>query len=141
MRDDVVLPVLLGSARRAYGQAIRHALTEAGFDDLPPRSAFVLGAIRRGETSASSLAQGMATSKQAASQLLDTLVARGYVDRVPDEQDRRRVTLTLTDRGRGAAVEVRDAIEGVDARLVDAVGADDLAVLRRSLTVLCELQP
>ena len=33
--DDVVMPAMLESARRTYGMAIRRALLDAGFDDVP----------------------------------------------------------------------------------------------------------
>jgi DNA-binding MarR family transcriptional regulator len=137
--EDVVLPVLLGAARRSYGLAINQALEAAGFDDMPRRGSFVIGSVRRGGSLAmGDLAAGLSMSKQAASQLVDALVTRGYLDRSPDQVDRRRMSVVLTERGREAEVEIRTAVERMDAALVTEVGERALADARRVLGVLVE---
>ena len=45
------------------------------------------------------LTRELGISKQAVSQLIDTMVMRGYLERTPDTEDRRRMLLTLTPRG------------------------------------------
>jgi DNA-binding MarR family transcriptional regulator len=75
-------------------------------------------------------------SKQAAGQLVDVLVVRGYLDRFPDPDDRRRMTVALTERGRAAAAAARTAIERVDADLAARVGAEHLAHARATLAAL-----
>jgi DNA-binding MarR family transcriptional regulator len=137
--DDVVLPALLGAARRPYGTAINRALEAAGFDDLPRRGSFVIGSVERGGLAMSSLAGAMGMSKQAASQLVDTLVTRGYLDRSPDVADRRRMSVTLTERGQAAAVEIRTAVAQVDAALVAAVGEQAVTKARHVLGALIDL--
>jgi DNA-binding MarR family transcriptional regulator len=139
--EELVLPVLLAEARRTYGSAIRRALAAAGFDDMPRAGARVVGGIARGGgTPLREVAVAQAVSKQAASQLVDTLVTRGYVVRVPDEDDRRRLSIALTDRGMAAAVEMRSAVEAVDAAFEAAVGAEEVARVRAALGALVELQ-
>jgi DNA-binding MarR family transcriptional regulator len=136
---DVALPALLGAGRRPYGRAINAALEAAGFDDLPRRGSFVIGSVERGGLAMSSLAGAMGMSKQAASQLVDTLVTRGYLDRSPDPVDRRRMTVALTERGQAAAVEIRSAVASVDAALTAIVGEPAIAQARRVLGVLSGL--
>ncbi len=136
---DVVMSPLLAAARNTYIGAVRRALEAAGLGDLPRRGPFVLGAVaNRGSTLVEAVA-GLHISKQAASQLIDLLVMRGYLDRSPDPDDRRRVIITLTDRGRAAALETGEAIAAVDAVLVARVGADTVASLRAGLGALVEL--
>lgn len=137
--DDVVFPALLGAARRPYGVAINQALEAAGFDDLPRRGSFVIGSVERGGLPMGSLAGAMGMSKQAASQLVDTLVTRGYLDRSPDVADRRRMSVTLTERGSAAAVEIRAAVARVDAALTAAVGEQAVIEARRVLGALIDL--
>jgi DNA-binding MarR family transcriptional regulator len=137
--EDVTLPPLLGAARRTYTTAIRAALFDAGFDDMPRSGGSVIGRIARQGRKLGDVAAELAVSKQAASQLVDTLVARGYVERSPDPDDRRRVTVGLTERGRAAAAEIRRAIEGVDAELATKVDGDDLARTRATLGILAEM--
>jgi len=138
--EELVLPVLLAEARRTYGAAIRRALAAAGFDDMPRAGARVVGGIaRHGGAPLREVAVAQAVSKQAASQLVDTLVTRGYVVRVPDPGDRRRVSIALTDRGEAAAAEIRSAVEAVDAAFEQAVGRDQVARVRAALGALVAL--
>ena len=138
--EELVLPVLLAEARRTYGAAIRRALAAAGFDDMPRAGARVVGGIaRHGGAPLRDVAVAQAVSKQAASQLVDTLVTRGYVVRVPDPGDRRRVSIALTDRGEAAAAEIRSAVEAVDAAFEQAVGRDQVARVRAALGALVAL--
>ncbi|HEY2689815.1 MAG TPA: MarR family transcriptional regulator [Streptosporangiaceae bacterium] len=139
--DEVAFPALLRAARRTYGSAVRAALAEAGCDDMPRNGSYLVGAIDRTGAPLSQIITELAVSKQAAGQLVDTLVARGYLDRSPDPDDRRRLTITLTERGHAAAATVRAAVEQVDAGLLDAVGADYVAHARATLGALAQAGP
>ncbi|HEY7362013.1 MAG TPA: MarR family transcriptional regulator [Streptosporangiaceae bacterium] len=136
--DEVPFPALLRAARTAYGAAIRAALADAGCDDMPRNGSYVIGAIARTGASLSQIITGLGVSKQAAGQLVDTLVTRGYLDRSPDPEDRRRLTVTLTERGHAAAAVIRSVIERVDADLAGRVGAEHLAHTRATLAALIE---
>jgi DNA-binding MarR family transcriptional regulator len=81
------------------------SLDAAGHDDIPKNGLYVIGGLAR-ETGAhplSELIEELRLSKQAAGQLVDTLVTRGYLKRDVDSEDRRRLTIALTARGRAAA--------------------------------------
>ena len=136
--DEIVLPVLLGAARRTYGSAIRDALLQVGCDDVPRLGARVLGALAR-DSSVSDIAELCGVSKQAPSQLVDTLLMRGYLSRTPDEMDRRRVNLRLTARGEEAAAVVARAVADVDAAITERVGAAALVQARVVIAELVEL--
>lgn len=125
--EEVHIPSLLRAARGAYGDSIRLGLAAEGFDDVPRNGPFVLGALARGEVSAVELSRWMGLSKQAVSQLLDTLVLRGYVTREVNPDDRRRLSLALTERGRAAAEVTRDEVEAVDEELRRRLTPDELA--------------
>jgi DNA-binding MarR family transcriptional regulator len=77
-------------------------------------------------------------SKQAAGQLVDTLVLRGYLERTPDAEDRRRLTISLTPRGDAAAAVARRAIASVDAAVQEHVGAADVTCTRQTLAAVME---
>jgi DNA-binding MarR family transcriptional regulator len=138
--EAVVLPALLRAARGSYGHAIRASLAEAGFADVPRNGAFVLGGIVNQGVSAGDLVRQLGVSKQAASQLIDTLVVRGYLNRSPDQEDRRRVTLEATERGRAAAAAVRAAVVSVDEELAGLLTAGQLAGLRAGLVALIDIR-
>ena len=138
--DDVVIPALLRAARGAYGHAIRDRLVAAGFDDVPRNGAHILGGMGNHGVPASDLIRQLGVTKQAASQMIDTLVVRGYVTRETDSEDRRRLTLELTDRGRAAAGAVRAGVLAVDAELTKRLSPAGIAGLRDGLVALCEIR-
>lgn len=139
--ETVVIPALLRHARTAYGSAMRAALAEAGCSDMPKDGMYVVGglALGGGEVPLSKLIGELGVSKQSAGQLVDTLVLRGYLERAANPDDRRRVSITLTERGRGAAAAQAAAREKVDAALLERVGADCVMEMRRALAVLCNM--
>jgi DNA-binding MarR family transcriptional regulator len=134
--DDLGFPALLRAARSTYGAAIRSALTEVGCDDLPRNGAYVIGGIARTGSPLSEIIQELGVSKQAAGQLVDTLVMRGFLDRAPDPEDRRRMTVTLTERGRMAASVVRAAVDEVDSEVTSRVGVEYVTHARATLAAL-----
>jgi DNA-binding MarR family transcriptional regulator len=138
---EVSLPALLRSARAAYGTAIRSALAEAGCDDVPRNGIYVISAIARTGAPLSDIIQWMGVSKQAAGQLVDVLVIRGFLGRSVDPEDRRRLTITLTDRGEAIAEVIRGAVDAVDAALAERVGADYVAHTRATLASLATGAP
>jgi DNA-binding MarR family transcriptional regulator len=135
---EVAFPALLRAARTAYGSAIRAALAEVGCDDVPRNGSYVIGAIARTGAPLSMIIKELGVSKQAAGQLVDTLVTRGYLDRSADPEDRRRLTITLTERGHAAAAVIRSAVERVDAGVVSRVGPEYVAHARATLAALIE---
>jgi DNA-binding MarR family transcriptional regulator len=136
--QDVAFPALLRAAQATYRTAIRANLAAGGFDDLPRNGAFVLGAIARTGAPLSEVIADLGRSKQATGQLVDTLVARGYLDRAVDPDDRRRLTVSLTERGTAAAGSVRAAVDGLDAELAQQVGAAAVAQMRATLGALVD---
>src|ERR1700691_3320339 len=131
--EDVVIPALLRAARGSYSQAINAKLEAAGFGDLPRNGAFVLGGMGNHGGTAADMVRGLGVTKQAASQLIDTLVLRGYLTRQVNPDDRRRMTVALTDRGRAAATAVRSGVESIDAELARMISPAELAGLRAGL--------
>lgn len=141
--EELVLPVLLAEGRVTYGRAIRAGYAEAGFDDIPKLGPRLLGGMLRFGGSvggASDVARDFHVSKQAASKLIDTLVVRGYIERGEDPEDRRRLSLELTDRGRAAAEVGWEETERIDRELEEKVGAEAVFQLRRTLGALVSLR-
>jgi DNA-binding MarR family transcriptional regulator len=138
--NEDLIPVLLRAARGSYAQAVNAHLEAAGFDDLPRNGGFVLGGMANRGGSASEVIKGLAVTKQAASQLIDTLVLRGYLERTVNPDDRRRMTIEPTERGRAAAKMVRAGVEEIDAELARMLSPDELAGLRVGLAALGEIK-
>jgi DNA-binding MarR family transcriptional regulator len=136
--DEISMPVLLRHARTTYGSAMRDALAAAGYEDIPKNGLYVIGglALHRGDHPLGELIADLRISKQAAGQLVDTLVTRGYLQRDVDAQDRRRLTVALTERGRDAATVQAAARVLVDDELLAKAGAKDVERTRRTLAIL-----
>jgi DNA-binding MarR family transcriptional regulator len=137
--EGLTIPALLRAARRGYGPTIRRSLSEAGFDDMPRNGSYVISGTARTGAPMSEIIRGLGVSKQAAGQLVDTLVGRGYLERSVDPEDRRRLTITLTDRGQAAAKTIRVAVDQVDADLLGRVGAEFVVHTRATLRALIDL--
>lgn len=139
------MPQLIREAQNVYRDAVRRALEKAGCDDIPRNGSFVLAGLDDTHSDAAfgpqaDVVASLGLSKQMASQLIDTLVLREYLERRNDPVDRRRMEVRLTARGRCAANAVRTAIDGIDAAISRLVTADDLHGLRVSLAAYRELR-
>jgi len=125
-RTDIVTPALLRHARTTYGKAMRRALDDAGYDDIPGNGLYVIGGLALGadDVPLGALIRDLRISKQSAGQLVDTLVARGYLKRTIDTGDRRKLNIMLTERGKAAAAVQDDARAQIDRELGARVGEE-----------------
>lgn len=137
--DQIATPALLRHARRTYGAAIRSALAAVDCEDMPRNGSYVVGAIARNGTPLGEVIPQLGVSKQAAGQLVDTLVSRGYLSREPDPEDRRKLRIALTERGEMAAAEGRRAVEAVDEELQRRIGEQRLRDARIALAALIDI--
>jgi DNA-binding MarR family transcriptional regulator len=142
--DDVPVPQLMREARDVYRDAVARALEGVGCDDIPRNGSAVLAGLdhTKSEPAFSPQAEVVAAlgvSKQMASQLIDTLVLREYLERRNDPVDRRRMEVRLTARGRNAAIAVQAAIDAVETALAELITADELRGLRAGLAAYREI--
>jgi DNA-binding MarR family transcriptional regulator len=138
--DEASVPALLRGARGSYARTIAVFLAAAGCEDLPQNGPFVLGGMANHRASAVDMIRGLGVTRQAASQLIDTLVVRGYLVREVNPADRRRLNIELTDRGRAAAEATAAAIGQVDTELATMITPAELAGLRAGLVALARIK-
>jgi DNA-binding MarR family transcriptional regulator len=135
--EGVPLLQLMREAREVYRDAVVRALADVGCDDMPRNGVFVLVGLDHSSPEPAfgpqaDVVASLGLSKQAASQLIDTLVLREYLERRVDPEDRRRMGVRLTDRGRTAAITIQTAIDAVEAAVAH-ITADELHGLRAGL--------
>ncbi len=133
-------PTLMRSARGAYARSIRAHLHAIGIDDLPRNGAFILTGIDTTGGPRGDLSSDLGVTKQAVSQVIDILVSRGYLERTADPDDRRRIVLELTERGRQAADAVSRGVEAVDLQLREHVSPRQIEAMRSVLVALTDIK-
>lgn len=135
MRDDhaLSLSVLLLAAGNALVDGIQAGVAARGFTDVRPAHGFAFARLAPGGATVSELATHLGVTRQAAAQLVDELVAKGYVERRRHPDDGRAQLVALTGRGRActraadaAATETVEAWAGV-------LGEERLRALRSAL--------
>jgi DNA-binding MarR family transcriptional regulator len=119
---------------------MRHALTEAGITDLPRHGAFILAGVDGAGGPRTDLPRELGVTKQAVSNAIESLVVGGYVERGSDPDDRRRLTLELTERGQAAVDAVRRGVDAVDDELRRRIGADPTESMRAGLVALAQIK-
>lgn len=114
-QDDHVVqsdPVIAAAVLRVASQlvdGIQQGLVRRGFDDVRPVHGFAFARIGGARATTSDLAAHLGVTKQAAAQLVEHLVQRGYLRREADPNDGRARLLVLTDRGRACTVAADQA--------------------------------
>ncbi|MFC1416561.1 MarR family winged helix-turn-helix transcriptional regulator [Streptacidiphilus cavernicola] len=107
-----------------------------GFDDIRPVHGFAFARIGSHGATTGALAEHLGVSKQAASQLVEELIGKGYVERRPHPRDARARLIVLTERGR-ACTRAADAAAADAVRpWIDALGEERFQSLVRDLARL-----
>ena len=124
--------------RFVLGQLIRRLRAEHRF---PLSHGAVLGRLdREGPQSVSDLATSERMRQQSMAQTVSELEADGLVGRRPDPEDRRRVLISLTDKGLAALQADRRQREGwLAGAIADDLSAEEQAVLRDAVELLRRL--
>jgi DNA-binding MarR family transcriptional regulator len=125
---------LFAIAFRQLIDGLHERLASQGWTDVRPSFGFVLLAARDEPTTATALAALLGTTKQAASKLVDTMEAAGYVARSVDDGDARQRPIRLTTRGRDLLTAVEAIYDDLEAEWADVIGLRRVAAIRRDLT-------
>ncbi|MEZ4451930.1 MAG: MarR family transcriptional regulator [Nannocystaceae bacterium] len=131
--SDPPLARLFAMAYRTLIDDLHAALRRRGWADVRPAFGFVLLAARDQPTTVTGLASLMGTTKQAASKLVDTMVAAGYVERVDHDADGRQRPVALTSRGQALLATVESIYGELEQGWADVLGAARVERLRRDL--------
>jgi len=128
--------ILLLLADQEFVRALRAATAAQGYDNQGRSDGFVLRTLAGGPTSISGLAERLEITKQGASQIVDDMERRGYVERRPDPQDARARLLQLTDRGEGALKAARKFHQAYERKLRRQFGEEAIDSMRDVLTAM-----
>ncbi|QKZ22610.1 MarR family winged helix-turn-helix transcriptional regulator [Streptomyces chartreusis] len=97
-------------------QRINDGVVARGFEGVRPAHGFAFARLAPVGATATDLAVHLGVTKQAASQLVDEIVRKGYAERRPHPDDARARLVVLTERGwactRAAEEAAADAVRG-----------------------------
>lgn len=127
--------LLLGAAR-ALVDGIDAGVRARGFGDVRPAHGFAFVLLSAGGATTMELAQHLSVTKQAASQMVEELLIKGYVERRPHPADARSRLIVLTDKGWACTRAADEAAEESLRPWADALGPDRLTALRADLSRL-----
>lgn len=138
-RQEANLGVLLFVAYRALEQRAHEAITAAGFTDVTLAQARIAARVGPEGTRVSDLAEQARVTKQTAAFLVEQLEAKGYLQRIPDPNDRRARLVRLAPPARKVVAVANAAVERVLAEWAEHVGADRLQQMYEILRDLREI--
>ena len=132
--DDI--PPALGRAVHAMSSTMMAKVASRGFNGMTPAFVSLMPLLDATGVRPTTLAQRAGITKQAISQLVRELEARGYVEQVPDSTDTRAKIVRLTERGvalHAACAEVRLELHSI---AIEKLGKSRVSRLRRDLIEL-----
>lgn len=139
--DAMALSAALLAAAGDLAQRIHEGVVARGFADLRPAHGFAFARLAPDGASVTELAAHLGVTKQAASQLVDEVVRKGYAERLPHPGDARARLVVLTERGRACTRAAEEAAAEVVGEWAGLLGERDLRVLRDVLARIAPYGP
>jgi DNA-binding MarR family transcriptional regulator len=135
VRDDdaLTLAALVLAAGNALVDGIHAGVVARGFTDLRPAHGFAFARLAPAGATVSELAAHMGVTRQAAAQLVDELVTKGYVERRPHPDDGRAQLIMLTERGWACTRAAEAAAAETIGTWAAILGEERLEETRRAL--------
>ena len=135
MRDDdaITLSALVLATGNALVDGIQAGVVERGFTDVRPAHGFAFARLAPAGATVSELAAHLSVTRQAAAQLVDELVVKGYVERRRHPDDGRAQLITLTERGWACTRAADEAATETVGAWAAIVGEERLRAVRHAL--------
>ena len=110
-------------------QRIHEGVVARGFEGVRPAQGFAFVRLAPDGATVTDLAAHLGVTKQAASQLVDDLVRRGYVERRPHPADARARLIVLTELGWACTRAAEEAAVDAVQSWVELLGESEVRVL------------
>lgn len=112
---------------------IHDGVEARGFEGLRPAHGFAFARLAPGGATVTDLAAHLGVTKQAASQLVEEIVRKGYAERRPHPEDARARLVVLTERGRACTRAAEEAAAEVVRPWAELLGEREIRSLSRQL--------
>lgn len=117
---------------------IEQGLIAQGFTDIRPAFFEVFRYVRPEGSRSTELAEKAQMTKQSMGYLIDHLESLGYVERLPDPEDRRAKIVRLTEQGRRLEQTARSIIHETEQEWATLLGTERMMQLRQLLEDLID---
>ncbi|MBO1331964.1 MarR family winged helix-turn-helix transcriptional regulator [Streptomyces sp. VRA16 Mangrove soil] len=134
--EALALTAALLAAASGLTQRLHEGVVARGFEGLRPVHGFAFARLSFGGATASELAAHLGVTKQAAGQLVDEMVRKGYVERQPHPHDARARLLVLTERGWACTRAAEEAAADAVRPWVAELGEDEVRSLAQKLAAV-----
>ncbi|MFI1724230.1 MarR family winged helix-turn-helix transcriptional regulator [Streptomyces sp. NPDC020489] len=139
--EALALSAALLAAAGDLTQRINDGVVARGFSGVRPMHGFAFARLAPDGATVTELAAHLGVTKQAASQLVDELVRKGYVERRPHPVDARARLVVLTEQGWACTRAAEEAAAEAVRAWVDVIGEGEVRGLRDRLTRLAPYGP
>jgi DNA-binding MarR family transcriptional regulator len=129
----MALSAALLAAAGGLTQRIHEGVVARGFEGVRPAHGFAFARLAPDGATVTDLAVHLGVTKQAASQLVDEMVRKGYAERRPHPGDARARLVVLTERGWECTRAAEEAAAEAVREWEGLVGEAELRVLREQL--------
>ncbi|MFG2418313.1 MarR family winged helix-turn-helix transcriptional regulator [Streptomyces sp. NPDC048448] len=122
-------------------QRIHEGVVARGFEGLRPAHGFAFTRLAPDGATVTELAAHLGVTKQAASQIVEELVRKGYVERHPHPGDARARLVVLTERGWACTRAAEESAAEAVRPWVELLGEGEVGVLRERLLRIAPYGP
>ncbi len=133
--NDFWIPMagLFEIAKDAFFEDFREELERTEFGEIRPTHGCIFRFVRGEGMRLTVLANLAGMTKQSVGEIVDDLVERGYVKRIPDPEDKRAKLICLTERGEKAQATGLALFARVEVQWKERYGAERIKKLRELL--------
>jgi len=131
--EAMALSAALLAAAGELTQRINAGVVAHGFEGVRPAHGFAFARLAPDGATVTELAAHLGVTKQAASQLVDEIVRKGYAERRPHPGDARARLVVLTERGWACTRAAEEAAAEVVRAWSDLLGEGEVRALRDRL--------
>lgn len=122
-------------------QRINEGVLARGFEGIRPAHGFTFARLAPEGATVTDLAAHLGVTKQAASQLVDELVRKGYVERRPHPDDARARLIVLTELGWACTRAAEEAAAEAVRAWGEVLGESEMRALRDRLLRIAPYGP
>ncbi|MFJ7969295.1 MarR family winged helix-turn-helix transcriptional regulator [Streptomyces sp. NPDC096324] len=139
--EAMALSAVLLAAAGELTQRIHEGVVARGFEGVRPAHGFAFARLAPGGATVTEVAAHLGVTKQAASQLVEELVRKGYVERRPHPDDARARLLVLTELGWACTRAAEEAAADAVRAWAEVLGESEMRALCTRLASIAPYGP